>query len=58
MLTLDKKLLRDLWRIKAQGLAIAMVIGCGVATVVLMFGTMRSLKETQEAYYERYRLHR
>lgn len=55
MLALDKKLLRDLWRIKAQGLAIAMVIGCGVATVVLMFGTMRSLKETKEAYYERYR---
>lgn len=55
MTALDKKLLRDLWRIKTQALAIALVIGCGVATVVLMIGTMHSLEETRNAYYERYR---
>ncbi len=52
---LTKKLLRDLWRIKSQGLAIALVIGCGVATVVMAFGTLISLQETREAYYERFR---
>ena len=52
---LSKKLLRDLWRIKSQALAIALVIGCGVATVVMAFGTLVSLQETRETYYDRYR---
>ncbi len=52
---LTKKLARDLWRIKSQGLAIALVIGCGVATVVMAFGTLVSLQETRETYYERFR---
>jgi putative ABC transport system permease protein len=52
---LNAKLLRDLWRIKAQAVAIALVIGCGVAVMIMSFGAMRSLSETREAYYERYR---
>ena len=55
MRALDRKLLRDLWRIKTQVLAIAMVVGCGVAILVMALGTMRSLEETRAAYYERYR---
>jgi len=34
--TLDRKLMRDLWRIKGQALAIALVIGAGVAVFVVM----------------------
>jgi putative ABC transport system permease protein len=51
---LDAKLLRDLWRIRTQAIAVALVIGCGVAVMVMSFGAMRSLSETREAYYERY----
>ena len=52
---LDRKLFRDLWRLKGQAFAIAMVIGCGVAIVIVMFGTLESLSATRDAYYERYR---
>jgi putative ABC transport system permease protein len=55
MRALDRKLLRDFWRLRAQGLAIALVIACGVATVVMSFGTMVSLDETRASYYERHR---
>ncbi|WP_448192766.1 ABC transporter permease [Azospirillum sp. sgz301742] len=55
MRALNRKLLRDLWRIRGQALAIALVIACGVATVVMSFGALRSLEETRTAYYERYR---
>lgn len=52
---LNKKLVRDLWHIKGQALAIALVIGCGVAMFVMAIGMMRSLDVTRAAYYERYR---
>jgi putative ABC transport system permease protein len=52
---LDRKLLRDLWRIRGQVLAIALVLGCGEATFVMSFGALASLKETRAAYYERAR---
>lgn len=55
MRALNRKLFRDLWRIKTQALAIALVIGCGVATVVMSFGILVSLTETRNAYYDRYR---
>ncbi len=53
--TLDKKLLRDLWRIKGQALAVILVIAAGIALQVMSHGMMRSLEETMRAYYERYR---
>jgi putative ABC transport system permease protein len=52
---LDIKLLRDLVRLWAQALAIALVIAGGVATLILAVGSYRSLDETRTAYYERYR---
>lgn len=55
MTALRRKLLRDLWHIKTQGLAIAVVIACGVGTVIMSVGMMESLDETRSAYYERYR---
>lgn len=51
---LDLKLLRDLKRLWAQALAIALVVAGGVATLVLAVGSLRSLEETRIAYYERY----
>lgn len=56
MSPLDRKLLRDLWRIKGQAVAIAAVIGVGVLMLVMMTGIVTSLDETRRAYYERYRL--
>ncbi|MEM6461198.1 MAG: FtsX-like permease family protein [Pseudomonadota bacterium] len=52
---LDRKLLRDLLRLWAQSLAIALVMACGVATLILSVGTYRSLEETRTAFYDRYR---
>lgn len=52
---LDRKVLRDLWRMRSQALAIALVIAAGVAMVVMSLGMMRSLDATREAYYDRYR---
>jgi putative ABC transport system permease protein len=54
MAALDIKLLRDVRRLWAQVLAIALVVGGGVATLVLAVGSHRSLEETRIAYYERY----
>lgn len=55
MTALNKKLARDLKRIWAQALAIALVIASGVALLVMAYGVANSLIETRAAYYERYR---
>lgn len=52
---LDRKLLRDLRRMWAQMLAIALVMASGVATFVMASGAYHSLDETRSAYYLRYR---
>lgn len=53
---LNAKLLRDLWRLRAQALAIALVMAAGVGMVVMSYGMMRSLEATREVYYARYGL--
>lgn len=55
MRALNRKLLRDLWRMKGQALAIALVIGSGVATAVMSISTHHSLRHTQEVFYRDYR---
>ena len=52
---LDRKLLRDLRQSRGQAIAIALVIGAGIALYVLMLSTFESLDATQQAYYDRYR---
>jgi putative ABC transport system permease protein len=52
---LDRKLLRDLWRIKGQAVAIAAVIGSGVAMFVMYRSTFDSLGQTLASYYDRHR---
>lgn len=53
---LDRKLLRDLWHMKGQAIAIGLVIAMGVMMLVMMTGLVTSLDETRRTYYERYRL--
>ena len=55
MTALDRKMLRDLRRIWAQTLAIALVLGCGIMVLVGAQATQTTLIQTQSAYYERYR---
>ena len=56
MTPLNRKLSRDLWRMKGQASAISVVIALGVLMLVMMDGLVNSLEETKRAYYERYRL--
>jgi putative ABC transport system permease protein len=51
---LDRKLLRDLWKMKTQAVAIALVIAAGVSVHLLAAGMLSSLEQTRRAYYERY----
>ncbi len=55
MRALDQKLVRDIRRLRGQVLAIALVVASGVAILVMSLSTLEALKETGEAYYERYR---
>ncbi|MDX2205583.1 MAG: ABC transporter permease [Hyphomicrobiaceae bacterium] len=55
MSMLDRKLVRDLRRMWAQMLAIALVMASGVATYIMASGAYHSLDETRNAYYQRYR---
>ncbi len=54
MTALNRKTLRDLWQMKGQAVAIALVIGCGVALFVLSRSMLHSLELTQNTYYQRY----
>ncbi|RVO70951.1 ABC transporter permease [Sinorhizobium medicae] len=55
MSSLDRKLVRELWRLKAQVLAIALVIASGAALLIMALTTIEALEETTAAYYERTR---
>lgn len=52
---LRRKVLRDLVRLWAQVLAIALVLAAGVATLILGNGAYSSLSETRARYYEQNR---
>ena len=51
--SLNRKLLRDIFAMKGQAFAIAMVVAAGVAMYVMYLSNFDSLRETQRAYYER-----
>lgn len=52
---LDRKLVRDLARLWAQALAVALVMACGVMTLILAMGATRALDDTRAAFYDRTR---
>jgi putative ABC transport system permease protein len=49
---LDRKLLRDLWEMKGQSIAIAAVIAAGAAMFVTYLSNFDSLRRTRAIYYE------
>ncbi|MFC5580025.1 ABC transporter permease [Rhodanobacter terrae] len=51
MSALSRKAARDLWHLRGQALAIALVIAGGVATLVMSQSTYESLTATRERFY-------
>ncbi|RPJ15400.1 MAG: ABC transporter permease [Desulfobacteraceae bacterium] len=54
MKALDRKLWRDLWRMKGQVFAITLVVMSGVATFIMFISTMDSLNLTRNSFYRDY----
>jgi len=52
MKAIDRKLWRELWNMRMQALAIAMVIVGGVSIFIMGLSTLDSLFETREKYYQ------
>lgn len=52
---LDRKLFRDLRTIKSQALAVALVMACGLAMMIMTRSLIRSLETARSSYYERFR---
>jgi putative ABC transport system permease protein len=52
---LDRKLLRDLWHLRGQLVAVALVVMCGIAVFLTMRGMYETLVRERAAYYGQYR---
>jgi putative ABC transport system permease protein len=52
---LGKKLGRDLWRLKGQVITIALVLACGIMSMVMLRGAFASLLGARDEYYARER---
>lgn len=52
---IDRKLLRDLSRMRGQVVTIALVVAAGIMAYISAFSIYRSLSESQQAYYDRAR---
>ena len=52
---LDRKLLRDLWQLRAQVLAVALVVASGIVGYVGSLSAYDTLKNLQTSHYERAR---
>lgn len=55
MKALDRKLVRDLTRLRSQIASIAAIVACGVASVIAMHSTLDSIQRAREQYYVRAR---
>ncbi len=55
MKSLDRKLFRDLWIMRGQAIAIALVIASGIATFIMSLSTLDSLEHTRATFYRDYR---
>jgi putative ABC transport system permease protein len=53
--SLHRKLLRDLWLMKGQVVAICLVMACGAATFTMSLSTLQSLREAKDKYCDHYR---
>ncbi len=52
---LDRKLLRDLDRMKGQAVAVSLVMACGLAMLIMSRSLIHSLESTRQEYYEAHR---
>jgi putative ABC transport system permease protein len=52
---LDRKLLRDLSRMKGQMVAVSLVMACGLAMMIMTRSLILTLEGTRNAYYEKHR---
>lgn len=52
---LDRKLLRDLRRMKGQAAAVSLVMACGLAMLIMSRSLIHSLDSTRDAYYQAHR---
>lgn len=52
---LDRKLLRDLSRMKGQAVAVSLVMACGLAMLIMSRSLIHSLESTRQEYYEAHR---
>lgn len=52
MSALSRKLRRDLWQIRTQAAAIALVVAVGVANLVMSQATLLSLRDSRDRYYQ------
>jgi putative ABC transport system permease protein len=48
---LRRKLARDLWRLRYQGLTIALLVGCGIASFVAAVSAAASVEASKSAFY-------
>jgi putative ABC transport system permease protein len=55
MSALNRKAFRDLIHMRGQAFAIAMVIGAGVAVLVMSLSTLASIRWSRAAFYDQYR---
>ncbi len=55
MSLLDRKLLRDLRGLKSQAFAVAVVMACGLAMMIMTRSLILSLETTRDDYYRDYR---
>lgn len=55
MRAINHKLQRELWQMRGQAIAIALVIASGIATYVMSLSTLDSLLLTRDRYYRDYR---
>lgn len=52
---LNRMLWRDLWHLRGQVIAAALVVACGIATLVATWGTYQSLQSARDDYYRSHR---
>ena len=55
MCMLERKLRRDIWRLKGQVATIALVLACGIMALVMLRSAYGSLLLARDDYYARYR---
>ncbi len=53
---LDRKLLRDIGRMKGQVLAVSLVMACGLAMMIMTRSLILTLESTRATYYQQYAL--